>query len=285
MDNPNNWDALSIPFQAQIDQLLIIFPDQLAIKTLPTQEKLIRLSNLLKNPIYAIHVARLFSPLLVDLCARWLDDEEQDEAKFAVFSLLVPAHEELYPYDPFSALIFNFIDRVFSVLSQFLCRPSLANGPLGFITKENVAQIPLKTLHVLLLAYHRLVEACCYIHEEFHWPSSHLQCLFEPPHPDVGVRLLAIRCFAFHVGMNEPARVEMEETLVGSSESANPFVDTGFGDTLDVWVLPILDSNRIADERMLLKETFQLCRGSALLESSVLRYGHTCLRLSNLSPT
>jgi midasin len=101
MDIPNNWDALSIPFQAQIDQLLIDFPDLLAINALPTQEKLVRLSNLLKNTIYAIRVARLFSPLLVDLCARWLDDEEQDEAKFAVFALLVPAYEELYPYGPF----------------------------------------------------------------------------------------------------------------------------------------------------------------------------------------
>jgi midasin len=140
------------------------------------------------------------------------------------------------------------------------------------VTKENLAQIPLKTLQTLLLAYYRLIEACSHLHEEFNWPSGPLQCLFDPPHPDVGVRLLAIRCFAFHVGMNEPARVEMEEKLVGSPENADPFIDTGFGDTLDVWVLPILDPSRVADERTLLKETFRLCRGAPQLDASVLRY-------------
>lgn len=139
------------------------------------------------------------------------------------------------------------------------------------MTKENVAQIPSKTLHVLLLAYHRLMEACCHLHEEFQWPSSHLQHLIDPPHADVGVRLLAIRCFAFHVGMNEPARVEWEQKLVGSPENADPFIDTGFGDTVDVWVLPILDPSRVEEEKMLLKETFELCHGAHELDPSVLR--------------
>lgn len=92
-------DALAIPFEDQIDAFVNRFPEHLAaLKELATDgEKLEKLSILLKNPQYALHVARLFSPLLVDLCARWLDDDEQDESKFAVFGLLLPAHEQLYP--------------------------------------------------------------------------------------------------------------------------------------------------------------------------------------------
>lgn len=274
MDIPDKgpWDALSIPFDIQIDAFVLKFPEQNTLKSLATNEKLARLSNLLKNPEYALHVARFFSPLLVDLCARWLDDDEQDESKFAVFGLLLPAHEQLYPYASFYPHNTLLADPSFSVLSQFLRRPSLANGPLGFVNRENVARIPLKTLQVLLLAYLRLIEACCHLHEEFHWPSSHLQCLFEPPHPDAGIRLLAIRCYAFHVGMNEPARVELEEQLVGSPKNVDPFVDTGFGETVDVWVLPILDSQRVLEEKQLLSETFKYCYGSLKLDMSLLGY-------------
>jgi midasin len=92
------WNALSIPFAAQMEAFLRTCPEQDLLRNAPVAEQLAALSRLLKTPQYTIFVARLFSPLLVDLCARWLGDDEQDELKFAAFGLLVPAHEELYPY-------------------------------------------------------------------------------------------------------------------------------------------------------------------------------------------
>jgi len=126
-DDPAHSDAFSLPFQAHFRRFLAAFPDQSSIDALPTHEKLVRLSILLKNPLYTAQIARLFSPLLVDLCARWLDDEEQDEAKFAVFGLLVPAHEELYPYAP------SFLFTSLSFISLTLISessPSFCAGPL-----------------------------------------------------------------------------------------------------------------------------------------------------------
>lgn len=150
-------------------------------------------------------------------------------------------------------------------------RESLANGPLAFITGENASQIPIKTLHILLLAYLRLLEACDRLFEKFYWPVAHLQSLCEPPHPDAGVRLLAIRCFAHHVGMNEPARVSWEEKVVGTPENTDPLIDTGFGDMVDGWVLPILEHKRIVDER---NNHFKLlfeCKGPATINANCLR--------------
>lgn len=157
------------------------------------------------------------------------------------------------------------------MLSQFLSRPSLSKGPLAFVTRENASQIPLKTLHILLLAYHRLLEACPHLHEEFGWRIIHLQSLCEPPHPDPGVRLLAIRCFARHVGMNEPARVEWEKKLVGTAEDVDPIIDSGFGENLDVWVLPVIDHKRFINQRNDFWKTFELCQGPPVLDPGVLR--------------
>jgi midasin len=101
MDGVNSdqeyWDALSIPFSTQIDAFLLSCPEQSQLKSFPLHQQLHSLSTLLKETRYALAIARLFSPLLVDLCARWLDDEAQDESKFIIFGLLLPAHEELYP--------------------------------------------------------------------------------------------------------------------------------------------------------------------------------------------
>lgn len=150
-------------------------------------------------------------------------------------------------------------------------RESLANGPLGFITRENAAKIPIKTLHILLLAYLRLLEACDCLYKKLHWPIAHLQSLCEPPHPDPGVRLLAIRCFAHHVGMNEPARLIWEEKLVGTSKNVDPIIDTGFGDTLDGWVLPILEHKRIIDERESFYKLLHECHSPIVIDANLLR--------------
>ena len=56
------------------------------------------LSTLLKNPKYTLLMLQNFRPILLDLCARWLDDEVDDEAKFSAFGFLAPCCEEVYPY-------------------------------------------------------------------------------------------------------------------------------------------------------------------------------------------
>ncbi|CCA66844.1 related to midasin (AAA ATPase) [Serendipita indica DSM 11827] len=247
------WNALSLPIATQTDALVAQFPDLEWLTALETSQRLHALSKLLKSPKHTLGVARMFSPLLVDLCARWLDDQEEDEQKFTVFGLLLPAHEELYP-----------------VFARFLQRPSLANGPLAFVTRENAAHIPKSTLHPLLLAYHRIIEAIPHIHRDFQWPATHLQSLCDPPHPESGVRLLALRCFAFHVGMNEPARVKWEESLVGTPANVTPTVETGFGDSVNIWTLPLLDHKRVIDERLALTVTFDLCKAAPLIDATAL---------------
>lgn len=68
---------------------------QLQASSLPDAVPL--LSTLLKNPKYTHLVLQHFRPILLDLCARWLDDEIDDEAKFSAFGFLIPCCEELYP--------------------------------------------------------------------------------------------------------------------------------------------------------------------------------------------
>ena len=62
-----------------------------------TSQLLSALSSALANPCLTKIVAKLFRPLLVDLCARWIDDAENSEHHLVALSYLVEVHEELYP--------------------------------------------------------------------------------------------------------------------------------------------------------------------------------------------
>ena len=45
-----------------------------------------------------LHVVEAFRPLLVDLCARWIDDETLDEvSRLEALALILEIHEEIYP--------------------------------------------------------------------------------------------------------------------------------------------------------------------------------------------
>ena len=60
------------------------------------------LSRLLTRPELTELVAKAFRPVLVDLCARWVEaDDCTDDQLFAI-AFLVEAQEELYPYVIFS---------------------------------------------------------------------------------------------------------------------------------------------------------------------------------------
>ena len=47
------------------------------------------------EPSLTILLKKAFRPLLVDLCARWLDDSENLDKKVDAFALLVEVHEEI----------------------------------------------------------------------------------------------------------------------------------------------------------------------------------------------
>lgn len=59
---------------------------------------LVVLSRLLAVPALTLTIASAFRPILLDMCARWLDDEENTEDQLAAICLLVEVHEELFAY-------------------------------------------------------------------------------------------------------------------------------------------------------------------------------------------
>ena len=55
------------------------------------------LSDLLLLPTLTELMSQLFRPLLLDLCARWLDTSNKEEAVFLGLALLIEDHNELFP--------------------------------------------------------------------------------------------------------------------------------------------------------------------------------------------
>lgn len=64
-----------------------------------SQEVLVdALARLLYDSRYTLLIAQKFRPILLLLCARWLDQREDDDAKLAALALLIQPHEELFPW-------------------------------------------------------------------------------------------------------------------------------------------------------------------------------------------
>ncbi len=55
------------------------------------------LSRLLLAPQYTLLVAGLFRPILLDLCSRWLHQDDAQFEKFEALCLLLELYQELYP--------------------------------------------------------------------------------------------------------------------------------------------------------------------------------------------
>lgn len=60
-------------------------------------ELLATLSHLLAVPALTLLVAETFRPILFDLCARWLLDDQNADQKFLALCMLLEPHEELFP--------------------------------------------------------------------------------------------------------------------------------------------------------------------------------------------
>lgn len=95
-------DPLTINLTKQTRSLLTKIPPESVYTTVLTQASTVAalldtLSRLLFVPALTLPVATAFRPLLLDLCARWLEDEENKEDKLVALCLLLEPHEELYP--------------------------------------------------------------------------------------------------------------------------------------------------------------------------------------------
>ncbi|KAG1796060.1 uncharacterized protein HD556DRAFT_1471547 [Suillus plorans] len=155
--------------------------------------------------VYFVY-ARLSTPLSIDLCARWLHDDDDIEDRFIAFRLLIELHEELYP-----------------CLYAFLQKPCLSKGPFAFIAAApSVAEIETIRLHRMLLAYYRQVlRANRLLPKHLLWDGSLLSKLLFPPHPDTDVRLLAARCYASYVSMAKIERVCDKGAVMDVAELAD----------------------------------------------------------------
>jgi len=104
MTSANNMQSpLAINLRRQTRALLDIIPKTsphyAALRDVTTTRQLLAsLSSVLAGPAFTKTVASLFRPLLVDLCARWLESSTTytEEQLFAL-CYLVEVHEELFP--------------------------------------------------------------------------------------------------------------------------------------------------------------------------------------------
>lgn len=94
-------DPLAINLQKQLSALLSRIPHSPYLSTLkncPTRgDFLDELSNVLLLPTHTTAIAATFRPLLLDLCARWLQNDDFLEEKLSALCFLLQPHEELYP--------------------------------------------------------------------------------------------------------------------------------------------------------------------------------------------
>ncbi|KAG6810904.1 hypothetical protein H0H92_009865 [Tricholoma furcatifolium] len=195
------------------------------------------LSQLLSHPPFTLTIATLYRPILFDLCARWLDYEQNTEEQVVALCLLLENHEELFP------ILFRILNTTFS------------EGLLGSINSlpsPLLAEVP--RLHRLLLAQYRLLRANRELPQLLVWSSYHLSKLIWTPQLDNGVRLLAIRCYAMQCGMAEAEREVMEREVLGEPFGVDCPIEYGSnldatGNEVDGWIMPVLELQRIKEMR------------------------------------
>lgn len=152
-------------------------------------------------------------------------------------------------------LVFFRLTFVSRCLYAFLQKPCLSKGPLAFIAvAPSVAEIETTRLHCMLLAYYRLLRANRLLPKHLLWDGALLSKLLFPPHSDTGVRLLAARCYASHVGMAEVERERLITHVLGEFCGVDCTINYGQaidGTVVDTdgWLVPTLEIKRIHDAR------------------------------------
>ncbi|EGN98495.1 hypothetical protein SERLA73DRAFT_110025 [Serpula lacrymans var. lacrymans S7.3] len=244
-------DPLTINLAKQTRALLCCIPAesiyaQNVIQASSPKDLLSTLSRLLAVPALTLLVAKTFRPLLLDLCVRWLHDDDDLENRFAALCLLIEPHEEIFP-----------------VFSVFLRKPFFENGPLDFVMASLApGTLDSARLHRVLLAYYRLLQANRLLPHHRIWSLSPLSALIWTPHPDTGVRWLAIRCYSLQSGMGEAEREKIETCVLGEICGVDCPITyeqntDGIVKELDGWLLPTLETKRIIDARNALIEDDQ----------------------------
>ncbi|KAJ3554859.1 hypothetical protein NM688_g2884 [Phlebia brevispora] len=233
-------DPLAINLSGQTKSLLSQLgnsPHTRIIQNVCSRAELLRaLSILLRTPSLTTLVATLFRPILLDLCARFLDGEDNWTAKFEALCLLIGVHPELYP-----------------VLSSLLCHPQLVRGPLSS-TETIDDPSNASDLQRILLAYYRLLHANRDLPTSRGWSLTLLSRLMWGRHPDPGVRFLAIQCYALQTGMLEAERTKLEKDIVGDIESTELSIPYGTSldgtvQVIDGWLLHMTETARLMDAR------------------------------------
>ena len=95
-------DSLTINLDQQIRLLveeLSESPSHIsALQNASSRSELLKqLSRYVATPGLSEITARLFKPMLLDLCARWLEEETELDEKFEAFALLLEIHPEIFP--------------------------------------------------------------------------------------------------------------------------------------------------------------------------------------------
>lgn len=111
-------DPLKINLRRQKTLLLssispnTIYSDAL-INASSSLQLLATLSTILAVPAYTQLIATLFRPILIDLCARWLEAEDESEQHLVALCYLLEVHEELFPYVTFFLLQLQYLTFFF----------------------------------------------------------------------------------------------------------------------------------------------------------------------------
>ncbi|KAF7348332.1 Midasin [Mycena sanguinolenta] len=232
-------DPLAINLRGQTRVLISSLPpDSPHASTLGTAvsqtsaELLAVLSNLLASPDLTLLVATVFRPILLDLCARWLDEPQNTEEQLVALCFLLEVHEELFP-----------------LLHSILQKPEFVEGPLASVESLGVPQLQRR-----LLAYYRILQANRELPRHLLWSLAPLSLLIWTPNLDNAVRLLAIRCYSLQSGMGEAEREALEYEVLGEVGEANCPLEYGRNvdgslNEMDAWVMPVFEVKRIQDMR------------------------------------
>ncbi|KAJ7029287.1 midasin nuclear AAA ATPase [Mycena alexandri] len=246
-------DPLAINLRGQTRILIASLPSEsphafmLAAAVSQTSTQLLTvLSGLLSAPELTLQIATLFRPILLDLCARWLDEPKITQGQLVALCYLLEVHEELFP-----------------ILNDLLQRPEFIDGPIAFIAGlESPLSIEVQRLQRLLLAYYRILQANRELPRHLLWSLSPLSTLIWTPGLDNAVRLLAIRCYSLQSGMGEGERETLERSTLGELCAVDCPIEYGCDmdgsvKQMDGWVLPVFEVQRIQEMRRGLVENPQ----------------------------
>ena len=97
MDLSMLHDPLSLNLHRQWDAITPYIEESFLQHDGYREEMVDALTRLLHDSRYTFLIAQKFRPVLLLLCARWLDQHGDEDAKLAALALLIQPHEELFP--------------------------------------------------------------------------------------------------------------------------------------------------------------------------------------------